>query len=125
MSLVVSHTLQPLSTFFFSLQYCDLCFFHPLVKVLECLAYTSGTVYGQCSVQTIFLYLKPYVMAEIHVQPKKHSSSLWLWILLVLIVVAVVYFLTRNNNRVERANDGMNSTSFVQPSYNGVQLQSA
>jgi hypothetical protein len=99
--------------------------FPPLVRVLGCLVATSGTVYGQSTVQTIFLNLKPYVMAEIHVQPKKHSSSLWLWILLALIVIAVVYFLTRNNNRVERANDGMNTTSFVQPSYNGVQLLSA
>lgn len=59
------------------------------------------------------LVLKPTIMAEIHVQPKKHSSSIWLWVLLVLIVLAVVYFLTRNNGRVEKATDGMNTTSFL------------
>ena len=64
-------------------------------------------------------------MAEIHVQPKKHSSSLWLWILLALVVIAAVYFLTRNNGKAENATDTMNTTSFVPASYDAVQLFSA
>lgn len=38
-------------------------------------------------------------MAEIHVQPKKKTSSAWLWILISLIIIAAiaVYILMRNN----------------------------
>lgn len=40
-------------------------------------------------------------MAEIHVEPRKHSSNTsWIWIVLILVIVAavVVYLLTRNND---------------------------
>lgn len=38
-------------------------------------------------------------MAEIHVQPKKKSSSAWVWILISLLIIAaiVVYVMMRNN----------------------------
>ena len=38
-------------------------------------------------------------MAEIHVQPKKRTSSSWLWILISLIIIAAIaiYILMRNN----------------------------
>ena len=56
-------------------------------------------------------------MAEIHVQPKKHSSTLWLWILLALVVLAVVYFITRKSDGAEKATDGMSPTSWIHSSY--------
>ena len=40
-------------------------------------------------------------MAEIHVEPKKQSSSAnWIWIVLVLLIAAAVvyYFVTKNDN---------------------------
>lgn len=60
-------------------------------------------------------------MAELHVEPKKHSASpTWLWIVLALIVVAaVVYFITRNNNNNANTNaanpNGTTSYVHMQP----------
>ncbi|HEU0109627.1 MAG TPA: hypothetical protein VFQ73_02070 [Flavisolibacter sp.] len=54
-------------------------------------------------------------MAEIHVQPKKQSSSsIWLWVVLALVAAAVIYFLTRDNDRND---EGVieNTTSYIQP----------
>ena len=57
-------------------------------------------------------------MANIDVQTKKHtSSSVWMWILLVLVAAAVIYFLTRDNNRNEGATDINNTTSYIHSSY--------
>ena len=39
-------------------------------------------------------------MAEIHVQPKKHTgpNTTWIWIVIALLIVAtVVYFVVKNN----------------------------
>jgi hypothetical protein len=55
-------------------------------------------------------------MAEIHVQTKKHSSPVWVWILLALIIVgALVYFLARNQNKDADRNTTQRTTSFVTP----------
>lgn len=56
-------------------------------------------------------------MAELHVQPKKKSSALP-WILLLLGIAALVYFLTRDNNRADNDAENTrvnNTTSFVTP----------
>jgi len=53
-------------------------------------------------------------MAEIHVQPKKNTSSSWLWILVSLIIIAAVavYILMRNNGVTEKNISKPNQTSF-------------
>ena len=53
-------------------------------------------------------------MAELHVEPKKHNSATWIWILVSLAVVAIIaYFLLRDNEAVD--NDmNRNTTSFIQ-----------
>ncbi|HEU4634060.1 MAG TPA: hypothetical protein VFS22_08755 [Flavisolibacter sp.] len=59
-------------------------------------------------------------MANIDVQTKRNtSSSVWLWILLALVAAAIIYFLTRDNNRNEGATDINNTTSYIQSSYHG------
>ncbi|HEV7330294.1 MAG TPA: hypothetical protein VGN63_04580 [Flavisolibacter sp.] len=58
-------------------------------------------------------------MAEIHVEPKKHTSnSSWLWIVLVLLIAAaVVYYLVTRNNTPEESITPANTTGyFVWPS---------
>jgi hypothetical protein len=52
-------------------------------------------------------------MAEIHVQPKKGTSSTWVWILLSLIIIAAiaVYILMRDNTANEKAVNKQNQTS--------------
>lgn len=53
-------------------------------------------------------------MAEIHVQPKKGTSSTWVWILLSLIIIAAVavYILMRDNGVNEKNISKPNQTSF-------------
>jgi len=53
-------------------------------------------------------------MAEIHVQPKKSSSSTWLWILVSLIIIAAlaVYILMRDNGVNEKNTSKPSQTSF-------------
>jgi hypothetical protein len=53
-------------------------------------------------------------MAEIHVQPKKRTSSAWVWILLSLIIIAAiaVYIYMRDNTANEKAVNKSNQTSF-------------
>jgi len=53
-------------------------------------------------------------MAEIHVQPKKNTSSTWLWILVSLIIIAAVavYILMRDNGVNEKNISKPNQTSF-------------
>jgi len=53
-------------------------------------------------------------MAEIHVQPKKSSSSTWLWILVSLIIIAAlaVYILMRENGVNEKNISKPSQTSF-------------
>ena len=53
-------------------------------------------------------------MAEIHVQPKKSSSSTWLWILVSLIIIAAlaVYILMRDNGVNEKNISKPSQTSF-------------
>jgi hypothetical protein len=54
-------------------------------------------------------------MAEIHVQPKKSSSSTWLWILVSLIIIAAlaVYILMRDNGVNEKNISKPSQTSFI------------
>ena len=53
-------------------------------------------------------------MAEIHVQPKKNTSSTWLWILVSLIIIAAVavYILMRDNGVNEKNISKPSQTSF-------------
>jgi hypothetical protein len=55
-------------------------------------------------------------MAEIHVQPKKNTTPIWLWILVgVVILAAVAFVLIRNkNNQKNNTATPPNETSYVQ-----------
>jgi len=54
------------------------------------------------------------MMAEIHVQAKKSSSSTWIWILVSLIIIAAiaVYILMRDNVGNEKNISKPSQTSF-------------
>lgn len=54
-------------------------------------------------------------MAEIHVEPKKHSSNTsWIWIVLILLIAAaVVYYLVTRNNDPEVTAPPANTTGAV------------
>ncbi|HEV7330292.1 MAG TPA: hypothetical protein VGN63_04570 [Flavisolibacter sp.] len=54
-------------------------------------------------------------MAEIHVEPKKHTSnSSWLWIVLVLLIAAaVVYYLVTRNNNTDNTTVPANTTGAI------------
>jgi flagellar basal body-associated protein FliL len=61
--------------------------------------------------------LKINVMAEIHVEAKKHHSSpVWIWILIGIIIAAIViYFVTaRNKSSQTNTQNQTNSTSAVE-----------
>jgi hypothetical protein len=67
-------------------------------------------------------------MAEIHVQAKKPTTTLWPWILLALIIIGVVvYMLTRNNNRNREVDINTPGTTtkagLKAPQYNAVMYQ--
>jgi hypothetical protein len=56
-------------------------------------------------------------MAELHVEPKKHSSSTWIWILVSLAIVAIVaYFLLRDNKATDN-DQNRNTTSYIQQDF--------
>jgi cytochrome c-type biogenesis protein CcmH/NrfF len=55
-------------------------------------------------------------MAEIHVEAKKKTNTVWLWVVLaVVIVAAIVYFAVRNR-KVDNGNaaNKPNQTSYIQ-----------
>ncbi|HJW16708.1 MAG TPA: hypothetical protein VJ499_06300 [Flavisolibacter sp.] len=52
-------------------------------------------------------------MADIHVQTKKNSTPVWLWIVLVLIIAAVIYFITRNKDKNDSKEVNQNTTSYI------------
>jgi lipopolysaccharide export system protein LptC len=52
-------------------------------------------------------------MADIHVQTKKNTTPVWLWILLVLIIAAVIYFITRNKDKSDNKEVNQNTTSYI------------
>jgi hypothetical protein len=80
--------------------YCSACF----VRHGICVPYSANNI----------VYLKFKFMADIDVQTKRHStSSTWLWILLALVAAAIIYFLTRDNDRNEGATDINNTTSYI------------
>lgn len=59
-------------------------------------------------------------MAELHVEPKKHNSSIWIWILVSLAILAIVaYFLLRDNTAGDDNTVNRNSTSYIQGHYTG------
>ncbi|MDQ3279121.1 MAG: hypothetical protein M3Q06_12400 [Bacteroidota bacterium] len=67
-------------------------------------------------------------MAEIRVEPKKHTSnSSWIWIVLVLLIAAaVVYYLVTKNNNTGTTTTPANTTgaiSFPQLPATGVVFQ--
>ena len=52
-------------------------------------------------------------MAELHVEPKKHSSPAWIWILISLAIVAIIaYFLLRDNKAMDN-DQNPNTTSYI------------
>jgi lipopolysaccharide export system protein LptC len=60
-------------------------------------------------------------MAEIHVQAKKKSPMLWVWIVAaVIIIAAVVFFLARNKKTANNTVSKPNPTTYVQPERNDV-----
>ncbi len=53
-------------------------------------------------------------MAEIHVEPKKHSSGInWIWIVAVLLIAAVIYYLVSRNNSNNSTAPPANTTGYV------------
>jgi bacteriorhodopsin len=55
-------------------------------------------------------------MAEIHVEPKKHTSnSSWLWIVLALLIAAAVvyYLVTRNDDSNNTTVPAANATGAI------------
>lgn len=52
-------------------------------------------------------------MADIHVQTKKNSTPVWLWIVMALVVAAVIYFITRNKNNNDNREVNQNTTSYI------------
>ena len=62
-------------------------------------------------------------MAEVHVEPKKHNSPTWVWILVGIAIIAIVaYFLLRNNKTHDTTVD-RNTTSYIQGYYAGFNNQ--
>ncbi len=54
-------------------------------------------------------------MAEIHVEAKKKTNPVWLWIVLaVVIVAAIVYFAVRNKKDNGNTTNKPNQTSYIQ-----------
>jgi hypothetical protein len=55
-------------------------------------------------------------MAEIHVQPKKKTTPVWVWLLIALLVLGVIAFILLRNRKTDQTNT-VNSparTSFVE-----------
>ena len=53
-------------------------------------------------------------MAEIHVQAKKKTSSMWFWIVLFLLLIgAIVVYVMLRDNRTDQINSGK-PTTFLQ-----------
>ena len=55
-------------------------------------------------------------MAEIHVQPKKKTTPVWVWLLIGLLVLAVIAFILLRNKKTDQGatTNSANPTSFVQ-----------
>jgi bacteriorhodopsin len=55
-------------------------------------------------------------MAEIHVEAKKKTNPVWLWIVLAVVIVAAIVFFAVRNKKVENdnASNKPNQTSSVQ-----------
>ena len=55
-------------------------------------------------------------MAEIHVQPKKKTTPVWIWIVLALVVLAAIAFLLLRNKKTNQNNvvNKAISTSLIQ-----------
>jgi len=54
-------------------------------------------------------------MAEIHVEPKKKATPVWIWIILgVVVLAAIIYFAVRNK-RTDNGNavNKPNQTSYI------------
>ena len=55
-------------------------------------------------------------MAEIHVQTKKKTPLLWVWIVAALIIIAaIMYFLVRNKKAANNTVSKPNPTTLIQP----------
>jgi len=56
-------------------------------------------------------------MAEIHVQAKKKTMPIWVWIVAAVLILGVIAFALLRNKRTDETNstNKTNPTSFVQP----------
>jgi len=55
-------------------------------------------------------------MAEIHVQAKKKTMPVWVWIVAAVLIIGVIAFVLLRNKRTDETNTNKsNPTSFVQP----------
>ena len=61
---------------------------------------------------------KILIMAEIHVQAKKKTTSVWMWIVIAVVILAVIaFFLFRNKKEVQSNTvNKPGTTSFIQAS---------
>lgn len=55
-------------------------------------------------------------MAEIHVEAKKRTTSMWIWIALAIVIIAVIVFFAVRNKKAENGNaaNKPNQTSYIQ-----------
>jgi hypothetical protein len=55
-------------------------------------------------------------MAEIHVQPKKKTTPVWVWLLIALVVLGIIAFILLRNKKTDQSStvNSPNPTSFVQ-----------
>lgn len=56
-------------------------------------------------------------MAEIHVEAKKKTTPVWIWIVAALLILAVIAYVVLRNKRTDQSNtvNKADTTSFVQP----------
>ena len=54
-------------------------------------------------------------MAEIHVEAKKKTTPVWIWIVIALIVLGVIAYIFLRNKRADEGNAGHkpNTTSYI------------
>ena len=55
-------------------------------------------------------------MAEIHVEAKKKTNPVWLWIVLAVVIVAAIVYFAVKNKRADNGNaaNKPNQTSYIQ-----------
>jgi len=54
-------------------------------------------------------------MAEIHVQAKRKTMPVWVWIVAAVLILGVIAYALLRNKKSDETNTNKNPTSFVQP----------